>query len=220
MSEHPRGGRTPTIRRLGFWALIGLVFLGLTIGFERIRGSAAQPAAPAADAAPAPAPAAATSAPAAPAAKPPCVDAPKKSGPSKFKIGSRAQPGWPPELANYIDTLARTPKPFYQELIPIGILIAVIVLVVSRLPKSAIDHSPAFRRRRVLNWLPLGLTYAFLYMGRYNMTVLKDVGALSGADYGDVAFWGALTYGVSFLLNGPLADQIELLNRQGIAGGL
>ena len=33
--------------------------------------------------------------------------------------------------------------------------------------------SKAFRTRRVMNWLSLGLTYAFLYMGRYNLKVSK-----------------------------------------------
>src|SRR6185503_8221323 len=55
-----------------------------------------------------------------------------------------------------------------QEVVPILILLAVIAVVVRRLPSSGIRHSPEFQRRRILNWLPLGLTYAFLYMGRYN----------------------------------------------------
>ena len=39
---------------------------------------------------------------------------------------------------------------------------------------DVIQHSRAYRRRRVMNWLPLGLTYALLYMGRYNLTVSKN----------------------------------------------
>ena len=35
-------------------------------------------------------------------------------------------------------------------------------------------HSAAFRKRRFLNWFPLGLAYAFLYMGRYNLNVAKN----------------------------------------------
>ena len=41
------------------------------------------------------------------------------------------------------------------------------------MPEAFIAHSPAYRRRRFLNWFPMGLTYAFLYMGRYNLTVSK-----------------------------------------------
>jgi OPA family glycerol-3-phosphate transporter-like MFS transporter len=36
------------------------------------------------------------------------------------------------------------------------------------------QHSTQFRIRRFLNWFPMGLTYAFLYMGRYNLTVSKN----------------------------------------------
>ena len=61
-----------------------------------------------------------------------------------------------------------------REFIPILILLAVAALVFARLPKvEGIEHSARFRKRRILNWLPLGLTYAFLYMGRYNLMVSK-----------------------------------------------
>ena len=36
------------------------------------------------------------------------------------------------------------------------------------------SHSKAFLFRRFGNWFPLGLTYALLYMGRYNLTVAKN----------------------------------------------
>ncbi|MEZ4360154.1 MAG: MFS transporter [Kofleriaceae bacterium] len=94
------------------------------------------------------------------------------------------------------------------EILPILILVLVIIFVVSRLPKVELGHTPAFRRRRLLNWLPLGLTYAFLYMGRYNLAVLKTGGGISQADFGNVDAIGSIVYGVSFLLNGPLADRL------------
>ena len=34
-------------------------------------------------------------------------------------------------------------------------------------------HSREYRLRRFWNWFPLGVTYALLYMGRYNLTVAK-----------------------------------------------
>jgi len=95
-----------------------------------------------------------------------------------------------------------------QEVVPILLLCAAIALVVARLPRVDVGHTRGFLRRRTLNWLPLGLTYAFLYMGRYNMTVLKNVQGISQHDFGNIDFWGSLTYGVSFLLNGPLADRL------------
>lgn len=95
-----------------------------------------------------------------------------------------------------------------QELVPIVVLCVVVAIVVARLPKVDVGHSPRFLRRRMLNWLPLGLTYAFLYMARYNMTVLKTVqGGISQQDFGNIDSLGSLVYGLSFLINGPLADR-------------
>src|SRR5438874_70532 len=75
---------------------------------------------------------------------------------------------------------------------------------------SAPTHSRAFRVRRVLNWFPLGLAYAFLYMGRYNLTVAKNAlgDLLTKADFGQIFGIGAAVYGLAFLINGPLTDRI------------
>ncbi len=108
---------------------------------------------------------------------------------------------------------------FFEKLAPIAILLAVVAFVISRLPKvEGIDHSPAFEKRRVMNWLPLGLTYAFLYMGRYNLKVSKfafenmqgsDGGAMMGNDdFGFIFGVGTIVYGFSFLINGPLTDRL------------
>lgn len=96
-----------------------------------------------------------------------------------------------------------------MQLLPIIVLLAVIALIVRRLPKVDLGHSKAFLERRFYNWFPLGLTYAFLYMGRYNLTVSKNaLGELmTNADFGTIFFWGTLTYGFAFLLNGPLTDR-------------
>lgn len=94
-----------------------------------------------------------------------------------------------------------------QEVIPILVLVAAIAIVVSRLPKIDVGHTAEFRRRRILNWLPLGLTYAFLYMGRYNLNGLVDAKLISQKEFGDIDAVGALVYGVAFLLNGPLCDR-------------
>ena len=60
------------------------------------------------------------------------------------------------------------------EFSPILILLAVVTFVIRRLPQvKDVNHNATFRKRRVLNWLPLGLTYAFLYMGRYNLKISK-----------------------------------------------
>ncbi|MBK8725385.1 MAG: MFS transporter [Holophagaceae bacterium] len=73
------------------------------------------------------------------------------------------------------------------------------------------DHSREYRQRRFLNWFPLGLTYAAMYMGRYNFNLVKnDIGAwyhLDKAEMGLIATAGFWTYGLSVALNGPLADR-------------
>ncbi len=101
---------------------------------------------------------------------------------------------------------------------PIAILLVVVTFVIGRLPKIDIGHSDAFRKRRVMNWLPLGLTYAFLYMGRYNLKISKfafenmegaeGAGALMGNDaFGYIFGVGTVVYGISFVINGPLTDK-------------
>ncbi|MCD4726068.1 MAG: hypothetical protein K8R46_00260, partial [Pirellulales bacterium] len=102
--------------------------------------------------------------------------------------------------------------------LPILILLVVVTIVIGRLPKIDVGHNKAFRRRRVMNWLPLGLTYAFLYMGRYNLKVSKfafeeipgaDGGALmSNEAFGIIFGVGTVVYGISFLINGPLTDKL------------
>ena len=72
------------------------------------------------------------------------------------------------------------------------------------------SHSREFRLRRFLNWFPMGLTYAFLYMARYNLTVSKTAlgEMMSKADFGIIFAAGTFTYAFAFLINGPLTDKI------------
>jgi OPA family glycerol-3-phosphate transporter-like MFS transporter len=78
------------------------------------------------------------------------------------------------------------------------------------LPNGRPAHSVAYRRRRAINWLPLGLTYAFLYMARYNLTVSKNaLGDLMPKEaFGIIFAAGTITYAFSFLINGPFTDRI------------
>src|SRR5882724_8720295 len=75
---------------------------------------------------------------------------------------------------------------------------------------NPLKHGPWFLSRRFINWFPLGMTYAFLYMGRYNLTVAKNaLGSLmSNEDFGLIFAAGTTTYAFSFLINGPLVDKI------------
>src|SRR3954447_14678632 len=80
-------------------------------------------------------------------------------------------------------------------------------------------HSREYNIRRFLNWFPMGIVYALLYMGRYNLTVAKS--SLSGAlnlmtneDFGVISGVGSLVYSLAFWINGPLIDRIG--GRKGI----
>ena len=105
----------------------------------------------------------------------------------------------------------------FGELQAIAILLIVVTFVITRLPKIELGHTKDFRRRRIMNWLPLGLTYAFLYMGRYNIKVSQHAFGdmqnalgepmMSNADFSTIFMWGTIVYGCSFLINGPLTDR-------------
>jgi OPA family glycerol-3-phosphate transporter-like MFS transporter len=121
-------------------------------------------------------------------AKTPVEDPPKKDTcPVKKKSGGKKKALW-------------------EDLLPIAILIVVITVVLVRLPKVELGHSKAFLNRRLLNWLPLGLTYSFLYFARYNIKAFQGIG-LTESEYGAVFGFGTGVYGLAFLLNGPLTDR-------------
>jgi OPA family glycerol-3-phosphate transporter-like MFS transporter len=73
-------------------------------------------------------------------------------------------------------------------------------------------HSVAFRRRRALNWLTLGFTYAAMYMGRYNLSfankALSDTYGWDKTQIGTIITAALTIYGISALFNGPIADRI------------
>ncbi|MBI5216162.1 MAG: MFS transporter [Ignavibacteriae bacterium] len=73
-------------------------------------------------------------------------------------------------------------------------------------------HSKAFRRRRAMNWLTLGFTYAAMYMGRYNLSfankALSDTYGWDKTQIGAIITAALTIYGISALFNGPIADKI------------
>ncbi len=75
---------------------------------------------------------------------------------------------------------------------------------------NPLNHSKKFMFRRFVNWFPLGMTYAFLYMARYNLNVSKNAlgTMMSKQDFGIIFGVGTFVYGLSFLINGPLVDKI------------
>ena len=88
--------------------------------------------------------------------------------------------------------------------------LALAYIITAYFLTNPIGHTRLFMWRRFLNWFPLGMTYAFLYMGRYNLTVAKNAlgDLMSKEDFGFIAGVGATVYAVSLALNGPLVDRI------------
>ncbi len=94
-----------------------------------------------------------------------------------------------------------------------GVLIMAIVMLIVvwvYFSHNPMNHSKAFLMRRFVNWFPLGLSYAFLYMARYNLNIVKNaLGAdMNNSQFGLIFAAGTTTYALSFFINGPLVDRI------------
>src|SRR5215470_5549370 len=72
-------------------------------------------------------------------------------------------------------------------------------------------RDPAYRSRRRRNWIIVGLLYSFFYMTRYNLAALaptlKTVFGWDNNDFGVFETLLPLVYGLSVVLNAPLAER-------------
>ena len=121
-------------------------------------------------------------------------------------------------------------KQFFAQwswLMPALLVIAcLIAIIVAYFRNNPLKHERWFLVRRFINWFPLGMTYAFFYMGRYNLNVCMtalgkkdDKPWMDNGDFGNIFAAGTVVYAFSFLLNGPLVDKIG--GKKGILiGGL
>ncbi|MEY5060681.1 MAG: hypothetical protein RIS45_602 [Planctomycetota bacterium] len=75
---------------------------------------------------------------------------------------------------------------------------------------NPLKHTRKFMVRRFVNWFPLGMTYAFLYMGRYNLTVAAVAlgGLMTNKEFGYIASAGATAYALGLLFVGPAVDHL------------
>ena len=94
-------------------------------------------------------------------------------------------------------------------LYPATIALCLVAVVAAYFFNNPLKHGRWFMLRRFINWFPLGMTYAFLCMGRYNLIVAKSaLGTLmSNQDLGIIFGVGTWVYALSFLVNGPLIDK-------------
>lgn len=76
----------------------------------------------------------------------------------------------------------------------------------------AVAHSREFSSRRSQNWIVLGLLYAFFYATRYNLSAvsgqISTFFGWSNTEYGIFETMMPFVYGISVLVNGPIADRV------------
>lgn len=90
------------------------------------------------------------------------------------------------------------------------VALTLLCVVVLYFRYNPLNHSRKFMVRRFINWFPMGMSYAFLYMARYNLNVTKNaLGSMMDKEsFGIIFGAGTIIYGLSFLVNGPLVDKI------------
>lgn len=95
-----------------------------------------------------------------------------------------------------------------MDLLIVGSCLAFVIILYFK--NNPLNHTRKFMVRRFINWFPLGMSYAFLYMARYNLNVSKNAMGemMTKEQFGLIFAAGTITYGLSFLLNGPLVDKI------------
>jgi OPA family glycerol-3-phosphate transporter-like MFS transporter len=78
-------------------------------------------------------------------------------------------------------------------------------------PIPAEFRDAAYRHRRFRNWMIVGLLYSFFYMTRYNFSALaptlQDIFGWTKADLGIFETLLPLVYGISVVVNAPIADR-------------
>lgn len=92
-----------------------------------------------------------------------------------------------------------------QLLIVAMLLTYIITLYFKRNP---LRHSKQFMWKRFLSWFPLGMTYSFMYMARYNIDAMATAEVITKAEKSQISGWGFFIYAASLFVSGPLIDRI------------
>ncbi len=103
-----------------------------------------------------------------------------------------------------------------MQLLIVSLLLAYIITLYFK--RNPMKHGSKFMWVRFLSWFPLGMSYAFMYMGRYNIDQLATadmstvpgqiITVLSKADKGIVSSAGFFAYAAALFLTGPLVDRL------------
>ncbi|KAL7680889.1 putative major facilitator superfamily, MFS transporter superfamily [Plasmopara halstedii] len=98
-------------------------------------------------------------------------------------------------------------------LLILAFVICSIVYDVTLSPQGRRLHSKGFRRRRLQNWLPMGVAYAAFYMARYNVSAgnvssVRNQLGFSSIYMGWVLSAGSWAYAISSPFTGQITDRI------------
>ncbi len=93
-----------------------------------------------------------------------------------------------------------------MQLLIVALLLAYIITLYFM--RNPLKHSKAFMWHRFLSWFPLGMTYAFMYMARYNLDTLATAEIITKAQKSQISGWGFFIYAASLFISGPLIDRI------------
>jgi OPA family glycerol-3-phosphate transporter-like MFS transporter len=74
--------------------------------------------------------------------------------------------------------------------------------------RNPLRHTKKFMWRRFVSWFPLGMTYAFMYMARYNLDALATAEVITKAQKSQISGFGFFVYATALFLTGPLIDRI------------
>ena len=85
---------------------------------------------------------------------------------------------------------------------------ALAYIIILYFLRNPLKHTQKFMWKRFLSWFPLGMTYAFMYMARYNLDALATAEVITKAEKSQISGWGFLIYAVSLFTTGPLIDKI------------
>ncbi|MCM0604772.1 MAG: MFS transporter [Xanthomonadaceae bacterium] len=74
--------------------------------------------------------------------------------------------------------------------------------------RNPLKHTKKFMWTRFKSWFPLAITYAFIYLARYNLDTLATAEVITKAEKSQISGWGFFVYAISLFASGPLVDRL------------
>ncbi len=93
-----------------------------------------------------------------------------------------------------------------MQLLVVAMLLTYIITLYFK--RNPLKHSKQFMWKRFLSWFPLGMTYSFMYMARYNIDTMATAEVITKAQKSQISGWGFFIYAASLFVSGPLIDRI------------